>query len=34
VTLDLLKNADHGDPLFTKPKNLRRVFDFLDKHLK
>jgi dipeptidyl aminopeptidase/acylaminoacyl peptidase len=34
VTLDLLKNADHGDPLFAKPRNLSRVFDFFDKHLK
>jgi acetyl esterase/lipase len=34
VTLELLKNADHGDPLFHTPKNLRRVFDFFDLHLK
>jgi acetyl esterase/lipase len=34
VTLDLLKNADHGDPFFAKPRNLSRVFDFFDKHLK
>ncbi|CAG0969664.1 Carboxylesterase NlhH [Anaerolineales bacterium] len=34
VTLDLLKGADHGDPLFEKQHNLRRVFDFFDLHLK
>jgi acetyl esterase/lipase len=34
VTLDLLKGADHGDPLFEKPRNLRQVFDFFDLHLK
>jgi acetyl esterase/lipase len=34
VTLEILKNADHGDPLFQTPKNLRRVFDFFDLHLK
>jgi len=34
VTLDILKNADHGDPLFEKPQNLKHVFDFFDLHLK
>ena len=34
VTLELLKNADHGDPLFEKPRNLQRVFDFFDLYLK
>jgi acetyl esterase/lipase len=34
VTLELLKNADHGDPLFGTPKNLQRVFDFFDLYLK
>ena len=34
VTLEILKDADHGDPLFHTPKNLRRVFDFFDLHLK
>jgi acetyl esterase/lipase len=34
VTLDLLKNADHGDPLFETPRNLKRVFEFFDSHLK
>jgi dipeptidyl aminopeptidase/acylaminoacyl peptidase len=34
VILDTLKNADHGDPLFEKPQNLKRVFDFFDLHLK
>jgi acetyl esterase/lipase len=34
VTLEILKEADHGDPLFDTPKNLRRVLDFFDLHLK
>jgi len=34
VILEILKNADHGDPLFEKPQNLKRVFDFFDLHLK
>jgi len=34
VTLEILKNADHGDLLFEKPQNLKRVFDFFDLHLK
>jgi acetyl esterase/lipase len=34
VTLEILKDADHGDPLFETPKNLKRVLDFFDLHLK
>ncbi len=34
VTLEILKDADHGDPLFETPKNLQRVLDFFDLHLK
>jgi acetyl esterase/lipase len=34
VTLEILKEADHGDPLFETPENIRRVFDFFDSHLK
>ena len=34
VQLDLLEGAGHGGPQFTTPKNLTRVLDFLDKHLK
>jgi acetyl esterase/lipase len=34
VTLEIIKDAGHGDPLFETPENLRRVFDFFDLHLK
>lgn len=34
VTLEVMKDADHGDPLFHTPKNLCRVLDFYDLHLK
>lgn len=31
---NILKNADHGDPLFETQENMNKVFSFLDKHLK
>ncbi|PWB56267.1 MAG: alpha/beta hydrolase [Anaerolineales bacterium] len=31
---DILEKADHGDPLFETEENMKRVFSFLDKHLK
>lgn len=34
VTLEILKDAMHGDPLFETPRNIRRVLDFFDIHLK
>ncbi len=34
VTLEILEEADHGDPLFETPENINRVFDFFDLHLK
>lgn len=34
VTLEILDDAGHGDPLFETPQNVQRVLDFLDKHLK
>jgi acetyl esterase/lipase len=34
VTLELLEEAEHGDPRFKTPENVDRVLDFLDKHLK
>ena len=34
VTLELLEEAEHGDPRFETPENADRVLDFLDKHLK
>jgi acetyl esterase/lipase len=34
VILDIIKGADHADPLFSTPENLRRVFDFFDLYLK
>jgi acetyl esterase/lipase len=35
VTLDLLEGVEHhGDPRFETEENLKRVFDFLDAHLK
>jgi len=34
VKLELLANAEHGDPQFEAPANVKKVLDFLDKHLK
>lgn len=34
VTLQLLEGARHADPMFETPENIRRVLEFLDKHLK
>lgn len=34
VTLEILPEADHADPLFETPENLGRVLDFFDKYLK
>jgi acetyl esterase/lipase len=34
ATLEILEEADHGDPLFETPENINRVFDFFDSHLK
>lgn len=34
VTLDLLKGAGHRDSIFSTWDNLKKVLDFLDKHLK
>ena len=34
VTLEILENATHGDPLFEAPGNIERVLDFFDLHLK
>lgn len=31
---DIIEGAGHGDPLFEAEENMRRVFSFLDKHLK
>lgn len=31
---DIIENAGHGDPSFTTPENMARVFRFLDRHLK
>jgi acetyl esterase/lipase len=31
---DILENAGHDDPLFTKEENMSRVFQFIDRHLK
>jgi len=33
VELDILAGAGHGDPLFATPQNMKRVFDFIDRHL-
>jgi hypothetical protein len=33
VQLDLLEGAEHADPQFEHPTNVRKVFEFLDKHL-
>jgi acetyl esterase/lipase len=32
--LEIIEDADHGDPLFETPENIRRVMDFFDLHLK
>jgi acetyl esterase/lipase len=34
VELDLIEGAEHADPKFETPANVKRVLDFLDKHLK
>ncbi len=34
VTLELLLNAGHGGMEFFQPKNLQKVFAFLDKYIK
>ena len=34
VALEILKDANHGDPLFETPQNVERVLDFFDLHLK
>jgi acetyl esterase/lipase len=33
VQLELLEGAEHGDPQFETPDNVRKVLDFLDKHM-
>jgi acetyl esterase/lipase len=34
VTLELLQATDHGGPNYETQENLKKVFDFLDKHMK
>jgi dipeptidyl aminopeptidase/acylaminoacyl peptidase len=34
VTLEILNDAGHGDPLFETPQNVARVLDFLELQLK
>jgi acetyl esterase/lipase len=34
VELDIIEGAEHADPKFETPENVKRVLDFLDKHLK
>jgi acetyl esterase/lipase len=34
VTLEILEDAKHADPIFETSMNIRRVLDFLDAHLK
>lgn len=34
VELDIIEGAEHADPKFEIPGNVKRVLDFLDKHLK
>ena len=34
VTLELIEGARHGDPKFDSVKNVKKVLDFLDQHLK
>ncbi len=33
VKLDLIQDAEHADPGFESPENVKKVLDFLDKHL-
>jgi acetyl esterase/lipase len=33
VQLELLEGAEHGDPQFEAPDNVKKVLDFIDKHL-
>jgi acetyl esterase/lipase len=33
VQLGLLEGAEHGDPQFESPENVKKVLDFLDKHM-
>jgi acetyl esterase/lipase len=34
VRLELLEGAEHADPCFEAPDNVKKVLDFLDKHIK
>ena len=34
VMLELIEGAGHGDPKFDSAKNVKKVLDFLDQHLK
>jgi acetyl esterase/lipase len=34
VRLELLKGAEHADPRFESPENVKKVLDFIDQHLK
>jgi len=34
VELDLIEGAEHADPKFETPENVKKVLDFLDRHLK
>jgi acetyl esterase/lipase len=34
VQLELLEGAEHGDPRFESPDNVKKVLDFLDKHVR
>jgi len=34
VELDLIEGAEHADPKFETPENVKRVLDFVDKYLK
>jgi hypothetical protein len=34
VELELLEGAEHGYPKFETPGNVKKVLDFLDRHLK
>ncbi|MFW9998289.1 MAG: prolyl oligopeptidase family serine peptidase, partial [Candidatus Odinarchaeota archaeon] len=33
VQLELLEGAEHGDPRFEAPDNVKKILDFLDRHL-
>ena len=33
VQLGLLEGAEHGDPQFETPENVKKVLDFIDKHM-